>query len=153
MPRKQRKHSEILWTRSDFNGGKCSLLQLLTTRKVCVITLRLWKVKSNQSIRSSECVQDSAPSLSYLCFAFTVVSAALQSCVKEKRILMTFKIIPPCYFVRLLALSCDFLPCNWPIIIVFVCFLSLKTCFLSLSPAAVSQQKRSRTVDSDKTDT
>lgn len=142
--RKQRKHSEILWTFSDFHGWKCSLLQQLATRKVRVITERLWKIKSNQTIRSSEYVRTRLP-LSYLCFACTVVSAALQSRCKKKY-LMTFKIIPPSYFVRLLALSCDFLPCNWPIIGVFVCS-SQSQDLLSLSPSAVSEEQRSYTVD------
>lgn len=150
MLKKQRKHSAILCTFSDFIGWNCSLLQQLATCKVRVITVILWEVKSKQTLRSSEYVHTQLPLSPIYVFACAVVSAALQPCFMKKD-LMTFKIIPPSKFVRLLALSCDFLPRNWPIIVVFVCSSQSRDLF-SPSPTAVSEEQKSCTVDSDKAD-
>lgn len=56
-------------------------------------------------------------------------SAALQSGFMKKY-LMTFKIIPPSYFSRLLALHSDFLLHNWPIMLCLFALPRLKSCSL-----------------------
>lgn len=53
--------------------------------------------------------------------------------------------------LKIAAPHCDFLPRNWPSIVVFVCSSQSDDLF-SLPPAAVSQEQRSRPVGSAKTD-
>lgn len=135
MLRKQRKHSEILYKMFPF-------ATVYNLQSLCYYS-KIVESKIKPKYQKLGVCADSAPSLSYLCFAFTVVSAALQSCFKKKN-LMTFKMIPPCYFVRLLALSCDFLPRNWPIIVVFVCSSQSQDLFsLPLSRCCITGEEKS----------
>lgn len=59
---------------------------------------------------------------------------------------MTFKIIPPSYFLRLLALHSDFLPHNWLIMLCLFALPRLKACsfFIEESENAYSQQQWNR---------